>query len=94
MMQPTMPMAASMAKTDDEVGAEPIVLLPLVQHDLQAAQAQGDQAEADVIDFQPVFQTCLLFLFGVASESCTSRWVRNSERMPTGMLMKKIQRQV
>ena len=34
----------------DEVGAEPVVLLALIEHDLQCAYAQNQQRNADVID--------------------------------------------
>jgi len=36
--------AATMERNQDEVGFEPVVPLPLVEHDLQAAQAQGDKS--------------------------------------------------
>src|ERR1700733_13720993 len=35
---------------DDEVGAEPIVALAFIEHDLHGAQAQGEQAQADVVN--------------------------------------------
>ena len=35
---------------DDEVRAEPVVLLSLVEHDLQAADADDQQADAPVVD--------------------------------------------
>ena len=37
---------------DDEVRAEPIVALTFIENDLQCAEAQREEAEADVIDFE------------------------------------------
>ncbi len=35
---------------DDEVGGEPVLALPLVQDDLQRGQAQGEDADAEVVE--------------------------------------------
>ena len=37
-------------ESHDEVGFEPIVALAFVEDDLQSAQAERDEAEADVVD--------------------------------------------
>ena len=38
-------------ESHDEVRFEPIVALAFVENDLQSAQAEGYEAEADVVDF-------------------------------------------
>ena len=44
--------------TDDEVGVEPVILLPLVEHDLEEAKPHRDQKETDPIDLKPVPPQC------------------------------------
>ncbi len=36
---------------ENEIGAEPVVFLSFIQHHLQRSKANGDEAEAEVIDF-------------------------------------------
>ena len=40
----------------DESGREPVVALTFVEDDLETAQAQADQAEADVIDAEALLE--------------------------------------
>ena len=43
-------MTATTAQGDDEAGAEPVVFLALVEHDLEGADGDDEQAEAPVVD--------------------------------------------
>ena len=42
------------AEGADEVRGEPIVLFAFVEHDLEAAHGEGEEAEADVVEFEEV----------------------------------------
>ena len=44
------PMPRDYGAGDDEVRAEPVFLLPLVEHDLQSADGHGEQAKTDAVD--------------------------------------------
>ena len=69
---------------------EPVGFLALVEHELEAGDADDEQAEADVIDLD-ARRASRAFSQGGSS---TRRLVRNSESRPTGRLMKKIQCQL
>ena len=73
----------------DEGRGEPVILFALIEHDLEAAHGQGEKTEADVIHVAQLGSGRLLIHGG----SSTRRVTRMKARMPTGMLMKKIQRQ-
>ena len=42
--------AGNDGERENEMRPEPVVLLPLVEHDLQGAHAEGEQTHADVVD--------------------------------------------
>ena len=72
----------------DEVRTKPIIALSFVEHHLQRAKPKCKQSQPDVVNSaKPVFFS--VFMYG-GSE--ISRFVSSSEIIPTGMLMKKIQR--
>ncbi len=73
---------------DDERRGEPVVLLPLVEHDLEAAEADGDERQADVVDAARL----ALLAATMCGGSVTTRLGQHSESRPTGTLMKKTQR--
>jgi hypothetical protein len=47
--------AAEEEEGDDEVGAEPVVLLAFVEDKLERAEADGEQAEAGVVEVEAAF---------------------------------------
>ena len=51
-VRPTM---ATTKQTGDEAGSEPVVFLALVEHDLQRADGDDEQAEAPVVDADALF---------------------------------------
>ena len=73
----------------DKVRLKPVVALALVEHNLQRTQTQGHETEADVVD-RGLLQLTALHVGRVLNQARVSK----IERMPTGILMKKIQRQV
>ena len=87
-MAPMMPKAASDGHDPDERRAEPVFILAAIEHDLQAAEAERDEAEPDEVD---MLARGLLRSQGGSSTSTETRKVA---MMPTGMLAKKIQRQL
>ena len=70
-------------KRDDETRTEPIVFLALVEQDLQSADAQRQQRDADVIDANAGASRMRCRYGG----SSTMRITRNRVRIPTGRLM-------
>src|SRR6202795_1526591 len=52
---------------DDEVGAEPIVALALIEDHLHGAETEGEEAEADVINAE-ASAFLLLHVGGIADE--------------------------
>ena len=73
--------------------AEPVVLLALVEHDLERAQAQRQQPEADIVDPQPLAQPPRPL--GHQRRRVVDHALRRAaaSTTPTGTLMKKTQRQ-
>jgi hypothetical protein len=80
---------------DDDVRAEPVVFLALVEDELKRAEAGGEQAEAEEVELEAAlladFSDLALAMCGGSS---TRRLVRKSESIAMGTLMKKIQRQL
>ena len=75
---------------DDEARVEPIILLPLVEHDLEAAEPKRDEQEADPVDLEaapPLLGALSAQDLRLVDEESTSA----SESRPIGTLMKKIQ---
>ena len=72
----------------DERGTEPVILLTAIEHDLQAAEAQADEPEADPVhrDSWPLSRA--------TGCSLISAMTRNTSAMPTGTLIRNIQRQL
>ncbi len=72
-------------QADDHRRAEPVQLLALVEHDLQRADPDHQQAQADVVHRHAP---------GGRLSACSSRYAADRRAMAaTGTLMKKIQRQ-
>ena len=63
-------------KVDDEVRFEPIVALAFVEHDLQRAEAQRQQAQADIIDSESRRRS-LRFKYGGSSIERVGQQQRN-----------------
>ena len=62
----------------------------LIQHVLQQSDTEHDGGDAEIVG-----RLCpLLLASSTCGGSCTTRCVRNSEMMPMGILMKKIQCQL
>ena len=64
---------ANCADRDDEVRAEPVVLEPAVEHDLECAEKGRDQQEADEIEPTPPVARSRLRSAIAASESRSER---------------------
>ena len=43
---------ADQCQSDDEIRLEPVIALAFIEHNLQSAEAERDQAQADIVDFQ------------------------------------------
>ncbi len=82
--------AAMSGGDHDRRAREPVVPLAAVEGEFEAAEAERDQGEAERVDMQPALQL-LLRSFSRASGSPTKVPTRNSDRMPTGTLIRKIQ---
>ena len=83
------PIAGYEAQVMMKSGTEPVFLLTLVEHDLQSANGDGEQAET------PCRQRCRVFCGRAEVGRVFHDAVgEKSDRMPTGMLRKKIQRQL
>ena len=76
------------APGDDEGGGEPVVALAFIEDHLKSSKTEGDGGESDVIDADSG-----LAVAAQIRRVFTSLFVSSREMMPTGMLMKKIQRQ-
>ena len=73
---------------------EPVVLLPLVEHHLEAAQADRHEEKAQPVDLPALADRRPAICASSAGGSTRIRQDRMSERMQTGTLMKNIQRQL
>ena len=77
--------------TQMKVRLEAVLALELVEHDLQAAEADGDQSEADIVDAQPCAAGRSARSRRMISVSLTNHPVSASDSIPTGRLIKKTQ---
>ena len=84
------PHSRNQSAADDEVRAEPIIPLALIKNHLKKAQAHAEQPQPDVIDSQAAQASAHQVGRVVRSETSSS----TREITPTGILMKKIHRQV